>query len=166
MRGEAKSEEDYSGRVTEGMLLIAWSCWMLWSIVSPFHVDCDGGPGFGSLAWTLPAILVGIPLVGMYLLGLGYAVVWLAGNQPERALGVLLLPKELWPRINIHYRRAPRMWTITGLVLAIACSNAYLRYDLRVHAAEHYTRVHDRLLDTWRTYTWQDCEPDDSPIGT
>jgi hypothetical protein len=65
-----------------------------------------------------------------------------------------------------HYRRLPLLWTAVVILLLLAVSNAFLRYDFWVHPGGHYTKVHDKLLETWRTYDWPPCPPpgdDESP---
>lgn len=113
-------------------------------------VDCGGGLHVGW--WELPVLLGG----GFLLLVLCGFVWQLAKGQPETIRETIVDGLNV---VNTHYRRAPTYWTIcVGLLIVMLALNHW-RYDARI--GDHVTVVHDRLLQTAASLTWDDCPPPD-----
>jgi hypothetical protein len=149
-------EDESSARFFEKLALAVWIVFMAVNVIARPTIGCGGDLELNKIAywWFAPVMLV------FLFIGLSFVpIIWaLLRNRPDDVVPFFRFPRLL---LVVSYRRAPAMFTVTILFFMLASYNTFLRYDVRDHVSGHYTRIHDRLFDTWRTYDWVDCPPAD-----
>jgi hypothetical protein len=138
-------------RESEGAALALWCAAMVAvTLYGRDFVHCDVKSFLDWLmAWPQAALtLVNIMILLGICAGPFLLVYYSFTGKLERVKSEIIDPVR--EAVLVHYRRAPRMWTITIFVIAAYIYGQVGRYDVHYYerGSTGFVRVHDRILNT------------------